>query len=144
MRSAEVPMFLPQLRPRLARRPAEKNFGVVFALFVMHALGVAVVPGQAAAGEEVVGLLRGQAENDQRCRRRRGVAAQPFGVGGADRFGEGVGAAENFDGSVLAVVAGSNSEKRLLLRGQRIANLRHGSYQLIPANLLPQVAVLRK
>ena len=52
--SAEVTMFLPQLRPRLARRPADKDVGVVLALFVAHAFRVAVVAGQAAAGEDAL------------------------------------------------------------------------------------------
>ena len=55
-----------------------------------------------------------------------------------------VGGAEDFDGAVLAVVAGGDAEMRLLLGRQGIANLRHGTHQFIPADLLAQVAVVRK
>ena len=85
---------------------------------------------------------RAEPEDDERGRWRRGIAAQPFGVGGADRLGKAVGAAENIDGSVLAVVAGGDAKMRLLLGRKRIANLRDGADQLIPADLFAQIVVV--
>ena len=71
-----------------------------------------------------------------------GIAAQPFGVGGADGFGEPVGAAEDIDGAVLAVVAGGDAEVGLLVGRQRVADLGDGADELVPADLFAQVAVV--
>ena len=71
-----------------------------------------------------------------------GIAAQPRGVGGADGYGQAVGGAENFDGAVLAVVAGGDAEVRLLVGRKGIANAGDGLDQLVPADLFAQVAVV--
>jgi hypothetical protein len=139
--SAEVSVPLPKLGPGEARRTADKNVGVVDALLVADAFGIAVVSGPAAACEDGVGFLAAEAEHDERGGRRRWIAAQPLGVGGADGRGKAIGWAEDFDGSVLAVVAGCDAEMCALVGGKRIADAGDGSDQLVPADLFTEIAV---
>ena len=95
-------MLLPDFGPGFAGRAADKDPGVVVELFVVDALGVPVVPGEAAVGKKLIGLLRPNSENNQRGWRRRGIAAQPLGICGADGLGETIRASQNVDGTVLA------------------------------------------
>ena len=107
--STEVLVVFPKLGPRQARRAADEDVGMILAFFVLDAFRVAVVCGEAAAGEDGIGLLGRDADDDD-CGGLRGwIAAQIFGVGGADGLGEAVGGAEDFDRSILAVVAGGDS-----------------------------------
>jgi hypothetical protein len=72
---------------------------------------------------------------------RRWIAAQILGVGGADGLREAVGGAEDFDGSVLAVVAGGDAEMRLLVGRQGIANCATVLTIWSQPNLFAEVAV---
>jgi len=49
---------------------------------------------------------------------------------------------ENFDRALLSVVSYDYANARLLLRGERIANLRNRLDQLVPSNLLAQVSIV--
>src|SRR5271170_2913630 len=95
----------PKLCPSFSRRPAHKNIRMVFALFVFDALGIAVMPGQAAGGKFLVRAVAGKAQNDQRRRRWTRVSAQPRRIRHADRGGQMIRLAEDFDGALLAVVS---------------------------------------
>src|SRR5580704_417109 len=109
---------------------------MVLALFVFDAKGIAVMAGEPATCEDRVGLLPGYSEHDERSGRHRRVATQPLRVGGADRRGQGVGRAEDFNSAVFAVVSSRDSEVGLLVRGQGIADAGDGLNELIPADLL--------
>src|SRR5579863_5940690 len=115
-------MLAPELIQGFARRAANKDIGVVFALLIGEAKRVSIVTGQAAACEYRIGLFAREAENDERCRRRRGIAAVPFRVGGPDGLGQAIRAAQYLDCAILAVVSGCDSEVYPLVGGQRIAN----------------------
>ena len=76
-RLAEGLVFSPDIGPGTAGRAADENVGVVCALFVLDAFGVAVVPGPPAAGEDFVGVIAGDSNEDKGGGRRCGIAAQP-------------------------------------------------------------------
>src|ERR1700677_2513137 len=115
---------------------------MVDTFFVFDAFGVAVVSGPATAGEDCVGLLARDSDDDERGGLRRWIAAEPFGVGGANRLGESVGATEDVNGAVLAVVAGGDAEVRLLIWLKRIANLSDGADEIVPADFFAQVVAV--
>jgi hypothetical protein len=71
-------MLFPELGPRLAWRAAEEDVGMVLALFVRDAFGVAIVAGETALRENLIGLFCLKAKSNDGSRRWCGVAAQPF------------------------------------------------------------------
>src|SRR5208283_1380866 len=73
---------------------------------------------------------------------RIAVAAHPVGVHPADGPWQTVGWAIKVDGAILSFITRQNSELRLLLRGQGVANLGHGFSQLWPANLHIEIAAI--
>src|SRR6516162_1971161 len=86
--SPEVPVFIPEFRPGLARRSANENVGVIPAFFVSYAEGVSIVAGPATTGEDSVSLLAAKPQHDQRGGLWCWVPTQPFRVGCADRHGQ--------------------------------------------------------
>src|SRR5579863_9792880 len=115
-------MLLPYLRPRFARWAAHEDVGVVLAFLVLDPEGIPVVPGKAAAGEDFVGFVLGNAEGDDGGGLRGRIAAQPRRVCGADGRRQVVGRTKNLNRALLAVVANCDAEVGLLLRGQGITN----------------------
>ena len=85
------------------------------------------------------GLPLGETDDDERRGRRSGIAAQPFGVVGADGFRQAIGAAQNIDRAVLAVIAGGDAEVRLLIGRQGVADLGNGAHEIVPAEFFAQV-----
>src|SRR5580698_7075931 len=101
--SAEALVGGPVLRPGLVRWAADEDFEVASTFLVDDAGGVAVVAGEAAVGEGLVGVGDVvEAEDDERGGLGRWIAAQPGGVGERDGRGQVVGGAENLDGALLA------------------------------------------
>ena len=118
-------MFLPQLGHGKRGGPQTKDVGVVLTLSSLRTPSeLPLWPARRQPVKIALACCCAEAEDDERGGRRRWIAAQPLGVGGADGLGQAVGAAENLDGAVLAVVAGGDAEMRLLIGRQRIANLR--------------------
>ncbi len=74
--------------------------------------------GEAAVGEDGIGLFRPEADDDEGGWPRRWISARVFGVGGADGLWEAVSGAEYLDGSILAVVAGGDAEMSPAGRGE--------------------------
>src|SRR5262245_41947871 len=99
---------------------------MVAAFFVANAFGVAVVTGEAAVGEELVGALTAIAQQDDRGRRVWRVSAKPEGIDGARRPRKVVGGTEHLDRACFAVVADGDGEVSLLVVGQGIANRGDG------------------
>src|ERR1017187_3284606 len=140
--STEVLMVFPELGPGQARWSADEYVGMILALFVAETFGVSVVSGEAAVGEDCIGLISTETDDDECGGLRRRIAAQVFGVGGADRFWEAIGGAEDLDGSILAVVAGGDAKMRLLMGRQGVPHLTGGAYELVPAELFPELGVM--
>src|SRR5580700_2575393 len=98
-------MLFPHLNPRFARRTADKDPRGIDALFVANSLRVAVMSGEAAVREDLICLVGTDAQGDDCARRIGGITSQPLGVGCADGFGEAICASQNFDRTVLPIVA---------------------------------------
>src|ERR1039458_2124553 len=139
--STEVLMVFPELGPGQARWSADEYVGMILALFVAETFGVSVVSGEAAVGEDCIGLISTETDDDECGGLRRRIAAQVFGVGGADGLRQAIGGAEDLDGSILAVVAGGDAKMRLLIGREGVANLSDGTDEIIPAELFAEVAV---
>src|SRR6185312_3755674 len=137
--SAEALIFLPEFGPRKARRPANKNVGVVLALFIVQVRGIRHVCAQPAVGEHRVSVLQIESRNDERARRRCGIAAKPGGVCRADRRGQMVAAAKNLNSSLLSIVRGDNAEAGTLRGCECIPHLSDRLDEGIPALLFTQV-----
>ena len=97
--------------------------------------------GKPATRKYRVGLFLGYPKHDEGGERRRRVAAQPLGVGGADGRRQAIGWAEDFNSTVFAVVSSCDPEMLSLLGRQRVSNGCDGTHQFIPAKLFAQVAV---
>src|ERR1039458_7177583 len=132
--STEVLMVFPELGPGQARWSADEYVGMILALFVAETFGVSVVSGEAAVGEDCIGLISPETDDDECGGLRRRIASQIFGVGGADGPRQAIGGAKDLDGSILAVVAGGDAKVRLLVGWQRIANVGNGLHHLVPAD----------
>src|SRR6185312_8192359 len=95
-------------------------------------------------GEYGIGLLRREADHDERARRGIGIAPVPGGVGGADGPRQVVGGTEDVNGAGFTVVADGDAEALLLRGRKRVANARDGADKLGPADFFAQILAVRK
>ena len=137
-------MIFPELGQGKSRRAADENVGVELAFFILRSFRISVVRGEAATSEDGVGLLAREPDDDECSGRWGWEAAQIFGVGGADGFGEVVGAAQDINGAVLTIVGGSDPEVRLLVGRKRVANLSDGADEVGPADFFAQVVTVAR
>src|SRR5579863_3116152 len=140
--SSEALEVAPEFGPGLARRAADEDVGVVDALLVAETQGIDDVTGEAAAGEDIVGVIEVPAEDDESRGRRRGIATIPGGVGSADRWRQVVGGAEDLDGSGFAVIADEDTDTRALVGRERVANGGDGLNDLLPSGFFAKVAIV--
>jgi hypothetical protein len=89
---------------------------MILAFFVSHRFQIGVASGQTAVGKGFIRFFTRDSKDDERSGLRGWIAAQPFGVGGANGFWKAIGWTEDLDGSVFAVVAGGDAKMRLLVR----------------------------
>ena len=113
---------------------------MIVAFFIVDALRVAVVTGEATGGENRIRLLWSEAEHDECSWGRIGIAAEPFRVGGSDGLRQAVDAAQDLNGAVLAVIGGGDAEMGLLIRGNESrmeATVRTNWFQPISSRRSP-------
>ena len=77
---AEGLVFFPDLRPGTARWAADKNVGVVHALFVCNPFRVLVMAGKTAIREKLVGPFAAVPQQNNGGRRSRWIVTIPKGV----------------------------------------------------------------
>src|SRR5579864_1178959 len=133
--SAETLKMLPELRPAKAGSATDQDVLMVAALFVADAERVGAVHGKAATDEHPVGIVMRDADDDQGGGRRGGIAAQPCRVGAADRRWQLVGGTENFDRTLLAVIADEDADAGVLIRRQSVADRGEVLIEFVPAEL---------